>query len=583
MTAAAIMNDTMTLACVHGAERVSAWADLLDSINVFPVADGDTGRNLKISLAPLRDLAAGRERAVRELLVRARGNSGNIAARFFSAFLDAETPDALPAAAREGRDRAWKAVMDPKPGTMLTVFDALADGLGSEPFRAEPRRAGALLDRLEEAVRSTPLLLPKLGEAGVVDSGALGMFIFFEGFFMSLAGGDLSRRPVTSVFEGGLRVAPSYRDEGEEGYCLDITLDAGSRSDEARRTLAELGESVVVIPGGDCLKVHLHTGDSGEIRRRVETLGSIISWSGDDLGEQTRTFRDRTRAQALHVMSDAAGSITRDDAFGLGITLLDSYITVGDTAAPETCVDPAALYDAMRRGIRVSTSQASEFERHELYRSALDLHGPVLYLCVGSAYTGNYDVARRWKEEHDAEGLFTVVDTGAASGRLGTIAINTAEYSAGAPDPEAVRAYAAAAIERCREYIFIDNLKYLAAGGRISKSRAFFGTMLNLKPVVSPTPGGVVRAGMARTTEEQISFALGRLADEAPGVAPFIMLQYTDNREMVEDRVLAAVRSDRPDADIRVRPFSLTTGAHVGPGAWSIAFLPELSVPGNHG
>ncbi|MBN2077509.1 MAG: DegV family protein [Spirochaetes bacterium] len=583
MTAAVTMNDTMIRACIQGAERVSAWADLLDSINVYPVADGDTGRNLKISLAPLRDLAAGRERAVRALLVRARGNSGNIAARFFSAFLDADTPEALSGAAREGRDRAWKAVMDPKPGTMLTVFDALADDLESAPFAAEPNRAGSLLDRLEAAVRSTPLLLPKLGEAGVVDSGALGMFIFFEGFFMSLTGTDLSRRPVTSVFEGGLSIAPSYRDEVEEGYCLDITLDAGTRSDEARKTLAELGESVVVIPGRNCLKVHLHTGDSSEIRRRMESLGSIISWSGDDLGEQIRTFSARTREQALHVMSDAAGSITRNDALSLGITLLDSYITVGDTAAPETCVDPAALYDAMRRGIRVSTSQASEFERHELYQSALDLHGPVLYLCVGSAYTGNYDVALRWKEEHDTRGFLTVVDTGAASGRLGTIAIKTAEYSITAPYPDAVATYAAAAIEQCREYIFIDNLKYLAAGGRISKPRAFFGTMLNMKPVVAPTPTGVVRAGMARTPEEQIAFALERLAVEAPGSAPFIMLQYTDNRDMVEGNVLPAVRSSRPGADIQVRPFSLTTGVHIGPGAWSIAFLPELSTAVTHG
>ncbi|TFH42966.1 MAG: DAK2 domain-containing protein, partial [Chrysiogenales bacterium] len=236
------MDETMIRACVQGAERVSAWADLLDSINVFPVADGDTGRNLKISLAPLRELAAGRERAVRGLPMQARGNSGNIAARFFSAFLDADSPTALAGAAREGRDRAWKAVHDPKPGTILTVFDALADDLAGVPFESGPVRAGALLDRLEGAVRSTPRLLPSLGEAGVVDSGALGMFIFFEGFFMSLAGPALSRRPVTAVFDGGLNISPSYRGESEEGFCVDITLDAGTGTEEARKALLEMGE-----------------------------------------------------------------------------------------------------------------------------------------------------------------------------------------------------------------------------------------------------------------------------------------------------------------------------------------------------
>src|SRR5512137_2649817 len=92
------MSDPIMRAFILGAERVAAWADLLDSINVFPIADGDTGRNLKISLAPLRDLDNDRGRTIHQLLVHARGNSGNIAARFFSGFLSADSPEAVPAA-----------------------------------------------------------------------------------------------------------------------------------------------------------------------------------------------------------------------------------------------------------------------------------------------------------------------------------------------------------------------------------------------------------------------------------------------------------------------------------------------------
>jgi dihydroxyacetone kinase-like predicted kinase len=126
-------------ALIAGFERVAAWADLLDEINVFPVADGDTGRNLVFSLSPLRQAAQGRERIIRELLLSARGNSGNIAARFFSGLLMADSARDLAVAVRQGRDRAWQAVHDPKPGTMLTVFDALAEAVEESPVMADAR------------------------------------------------------------------------------------------------------------------------------------------------------------------------------------------------------------------------------------------------------------------------------------------------------------------------------------------------------------------------------------------------------------------------------------------------------------
>jgi uncharacterized protein len=567
------MNDSIRQALILGAERVAAWADLLDSINVFPVADGDTGRNLKISLSPLREPAADLERTIHLLLINARGNSGNIAARFFSGFLSASTVAEIPAAAQLGRERAWQAVHDPRPGTMLTLFDALAGALDGAAPSAE--NCSGIITRLEQAVRSTPEFLPKLKEAGVVDAGALGMYIFFEGFLKSLVGDTRHFAPITSVFSDQLRISSSFAIDKEDGYCVDITLNAGQQHDKAIQALTGMGESVVVIPGEDYVKVHLHTADTAGVRKHLEAMGDIIRWSDDDLGEQVRSFRTAGLRQAIHVMTDAAGSVTRDDARLLGLTLLDSYVTLEDIAAPETCIKPGEVYVSMRRGARASTSQASEFERHELYRSVTSRHPRVLYLCVGSSYTGNFGVASRWQGENDPEGRFTVIDTGAASGRLGAIAIATARFSEKSESPDAVIDFARRAVEQCREYIFIDNLKFLAAGGRISKTKAFFGTMLNMKPIVTPTSEGVIRAGVAKNFDDQLAFALARLADEA-GPKPFIMIQYTDNRNLVEERVMPEIASRYPGADIQLRPLSLTTGVHVGPGTWSLAFLPEI-------
>ena len=571
------MNDPILQAVITGAERVAAWADLLDSINVFPIADGDTGRNMKISLAPLRDPGPDRDGTIHRLLMNARGNSGNIAARFFSGFLAAGSLEGIPAAARLGRDRAWEAVNEPKPGTMLTVFDALSDVLGERSVAVSEDYTAAVIERLEQAVRSTPELLPKLKEAGVVDSGALGMFIFFEGFFRSLSGDTEHFRPIMAVFGSQLSVSPSFTADREEGFCVDITLDAGNGGAEALRKLTDLGESVVVIPEDRYVKVHLHTGDRDGVKKQFESMGAIIRWTDENLGEQVREFGRTGHGRAIHIMTDAAGSVTREDARRLGLTLLDSYVTVGDIAAPETCVNPEDVYAAMRGGARAVTSQASEFERHELYRSVTGMHPRVLYLCVGSAFTGNYSVAMAWKKRHDHEDRLTVIDTGAASGRLGAIALAVGRYASESGDAGAVVDFARRSIELCQEYIFIDNLKYLAAGGRISKSKAFFGNMLNMKPVVTPTAEGVIRAGTAKNLRDQVDFALEKICIGAPpGSRPLVMVQYTDNRAMVESAIMPELRKRYPEAAIVLQPLSLTTRVHTGPGTWSIAFIPEM-------
>jgi hypothetical protein len=270
--------------------------------------------------------------------------------------------------------------------------------------------------------------------------------------------------------------------------------------------------------------------------------------------------------------------MTRTEAAELNVTLLDSYITVGDLCLPETYHDPLFMYSAMHKGVKVSTSQASVFERHQHYQKVLSLYPRVLYLCVGSVYTGNYRAAMDWKKEYDPQDRLIVIDTGFASGRLGLAARAVAEFALETDDPDAVILYAQRVIEQCEEYIFLDKLQYLAAGGRISKTGAFFGDMLHVKPIVSPTPRGVVKAGTAGNAADQIAFALGRLErDSINDLNTVIMLEYTDNRDWVEERVARLVRKRCPESRIILQPISLTSSAHMGPGTWAMALLPGIT------
>ncbi len=572
------MDNRLRDAFAMGYERLSAWSDLLDDINLFPVADSDTGRNLRISLAALRN--AGRSQTSEQLLLTATGNSGNIAAAFFSRFVTIQSEAELKDAAETGRQAAWKALLDPKPGTMLTVFDALAEALADAPRLTSKDDANRVLDRLKAAVLSTARILPTLQRAGVVDAGALGLFLFFEGFVKHLAALAETFHSPTETFGQALVINGEAEPEPDDRYCIDTVLRLDGSPEASLERIAALGDSVVALPDQNLLKIHFHT-DSGETaKQKLADLGTVIRWNQEKIDVTGADRRIPVKdTDGMHIATDAAGSMTRQAAQDLGVTLLDSYLIIGDRHVPETLVEPEELYDAMRRGVRVTTAQASTFERHQCYQHLVDRHHCTLYLCVGSVYTGNFEIARQWSDVHAANGRLVVVDSTAASGRLALIATALARACNEGRPVQRLLEDARVLIETCDELVFLDQLKYLAAGGRISKTRGFIGDLMKFKPVISPKARGAEKVGIVKNRQEQLRFALRHMQRRLdPRNSDTILLQYTDNRDWVESEAADTIAAQFPEASISIGPMSLTSGAHMGPGTWAAAFLPERAI-----
>ena len=574
---------SMASALEVGAQRVAAWADILDRINIFPVADGDTGRNLVLTLRPLKQSGADPEALSRALLFAARGNAGNIAARFLSGLLGYPHSGSLLSSCETGRDLAYQAVHIPQPGTMLSLLDALTSSLKKYPPEPTGDWPGPVVKELQDAVRNTPNQLPALMEAGVVDSGALGMYMFLDAFFHTLVGREAKVGMMIENLKGRLHVSRRWKKRAGEGFCVDMMIEAGKSGSLEAGAFSGLGDSMVAISDGELVKVHLHVRSREELQERARSIGNVVAWGADDLDEQTRRFHPLGADPAVHLMTDAAGSLTREDAMELNITLLDSYVNIGDQSIPETYVEPGFLYQAMRRGVKVSTSQASIFERHENYRKALGMHERVLYLCVGSFYTTNYQVAGDWKEREGLEGRMIIADSGTASGSLGLAAILTARFALRTDDFDSVVSFARESAKACREFIFLDKLAFLAAGGRMSKTGAFLGDMLHTKPVVSPTREGAKKIATVRSRDDQVRFAVSALEKALSGSKnPVLMLQYTDNRSWIRSQVAPLLERRFPEAEILLRPISLTASAHMGPGTWAVAFLGRLPRPDTH-
>jgi len=570
------MHETLVSALAAGYEKIVAWADILDRINVYPVPDGDTGRNLVITLSALRNPWQNEEKLGSEILLTARGNSGNIAARFLAGFLGCKDLFSMPAAVESGRDLAYKAVPDPQPGTMLSFFDAFVKSLKRNP----PSQSGAWVDAvvldLETSVKTTTQQLQELREAGVVDSGALGMLVFFDPLLNILVGRKARGSGFMEELKSFFSLSRTWKEQKSHGYCLDVVFKLGQEEEDVTRHLMAVGESVVAMPDGNCLKLHLHTLDREKVKQRLAAHGSILTWTEDDLAEQSAHFGRPEKQSVLHVMTDAAGAMTRETARDLGITLLSSYVTVGDRCLPESYLSPSHLFEAMKGEMPVSTSQASIAERHGCYSKVLKLHGRVLYLCVGSFFTGNYSAVMEWKAEHDPEDRMIVIDTGLASGKLGLAARATAEFSLSAGDPSAVVSFARAAIRHAEEYIFLDRLQFVAAGGRMSKPGAFFGDLLRIKPIVSPYPDGVRKMGVARSTKEQVKFAFRKLGQSLmKDRGATLLLEYTDNRDWLEKEIKPEIEGRFPRVRVILQVMSMTSAVHMGPGTWAIAFLPD--------
>jgi len=172
----------------------------------------------------------------------------------------------------------------------------------------------------------------------------------------------------------------------------------------------------------------------------------------------------------------------------------------------------------------------------------------------------------------------TVIDTGVASGKLGLAARAVAELSLNVSNPSEVIAFARGAIQKVQEYIFLDRLQFLAAGGRISKTSAFLGNIFHIKPIISPYPDGARKIGVVKRLTDQVKFAFRQLEQGIlKGQRATLLLEYSDNREWLEGEIKPEIERKFPLVQVILQSLSLTSAAHMGPGSWGIAFLTEDS------
>ncbi len=353
----------------------------IDSLNVFPVPDGDTGTNMSMTMQSavkeiqnckgtnVSDIAAA---ASLGALKGARGNSGVILSQILRGFARALSgkeemaPENFAAALTTGTEAAYKAVMKPKEGTMLTVARMMAEAVTKEANEGANlyKLIDVMIDEGERALLLTPELLPVLKEAGVVDSGGKGLVTILRGFKMVIDGEEvdeyvLAPQQNTAEITGNEEGADlEALDDIEFGYCTEffiIHLDESFSEadlDKLREKLMKIGDSVVVAHDSDFIKIHVHSNCPGKILQLALRLGEIDRIKIENMREQNRellaNMKKNEKENALVAVSISDGIDEVYKAIGV-----NNLISGGQTMNPSIDSITKAIRRANARNVFV--------------------------------------------------------------------------------------------------------------------------------------------------------------------------------------------------------------------------------------
>lgn len=363
-----------------GAACLEKNKQAIDAMNVFPVPDGDTGTNMSMTMQrAVAEIRQVKSDSVEELasalsmgaLRGARGNSGVILSQIFRGFSRAlkGTKNELDArlladALTMGTEAAYKAVMKPKEGTMLTVSRLMSDAVNKAAAKGADayQIIDVMLQSGEAALKKTPDMLPVLKEAGVVDSGGMGLLTIYRGFKMALDGEELSENlgelpslePKDEVQDAPI----SDINDIEFGYCTEffiIHIESGANAkqiEDFREKLMKIGDSVVVVNDEDIIKVHVHSNAPGKVLQLALDLGEIDRVKIENMREQNRELTAKLKAseKELGIVAVSVGDGIDEVFRSLGT---DNLISGGQTMNPSIDTIAQAIKKVNARNVFV--------------------------------------------------------------------------------------------------------------------------------------------------------------------------------------------------------------------------------------
>ena len=634
---AALTAPALRRALIAGARRVIADRDGLNRINVFPVADGDTGNNLAFTLGSvLNDALNRRSRHIGELLRRigdaaidgARGNSGAILAQFLHGLaeharsrpvLDAQ---ALAAAVRHGAVSARGALAQPVEGTILSVIDRFADAM-QEAAEVEDPRAGFshALGRTRQALADTPKQMAVLQRAGVVDAGAQGFVDLLEGIAEFVEGGPRAVRVhgapgaanENDACAAHAHAAPGHAPDAhppcdaDRRWCTECLVlrdgpGGGSTRGEIdreglRAALEAIGaDSLVLAGGGTRLRVHAHVAAPQALFDRCAEFGTVEAMKADDMLLQSRSAE---RARRVAVVVDSAADLPEDLAARFAVHMVPVRVDLdGRDYLDKIGLGTAEFYRRMAASDRLPrTSQPPPGDFRRAFEFLAAHHPAVVYVGLARAVSGTLQSAEHAAAHAAAHGgdKVRVFDSRNAAGGQALLAWRAAELAEAGADAAAILAE----LDRLRPltltWAMARDIAHAVRGGRIPAWAEPAVRLTGLTPIAKVRPDGrlgvagglIAKAGapeaFARYVARRIARPLRR-ALSLPGGAVLRLRVLVGHCDAPGDgmRLLAALPPRLRARGCEVEAIHLVEtgpaiGAHAGRGTLLVSVQPVMA------
>ncbi|MBF0315886.1 MAG: DegV family EDD domain-containing protein [Oligoflexia bacterium] len=497
-------------AFLAGAKNVIKDQLSINLINVFPVKDHDTGTNLASTIQsvieqvkPSKSYKTITAHIAKAALLGARGNSGVIFSQFLYG-IDQETKNHdkitlldFTKSMKDAVQYIYEAVATPVEGTMLTVIREWAHYIYHKRDYYKDFRE-MLIDSyeiLKVSLEETKSKLKALEASNVVDAGAKGFVVFIEGIIHFLSSPSLKHllsltftkseiaEPELLTHEDATSSAPYFR------YCTEAILKNARINRQALQALLQNhGDSVVIAGADEHLRFHLHTNQPAILFHHLKDVGNIRQQKVDDMIRQNSLVHDRK--WKIAIVTDSSCDLPEGLLEKYQINVLPLGMNFKDTEyLDKVTITPSQVYSLLdhQASDYPKTSQVNEQACRKLY-SELALHyDQIIALHLSSLFSGTYLSSKRAAEKVSAESgkEIYVFDTKNISGSIGLLVLRLACAIEDGHSFKELLSLLPTWIDRTKIFVSVKTLKYMLRSGRVSWSKAFLATLLNIKPIVS--------------------------------------------------------------------------------------------------
>lgn len=578
---------------VSGIRNVINSQSYLNKINVFPVADGDTGTNMALTLSAILEGVYNRHfMDIPQLLDTvadcalngARGNSGTILAQFFVGFSEGAqnvsqrfTTRNFVAAVSTASNFAHKSLSEPKEGTILSVIREFSDAITHKQLEDEHCDFLSLLKtglkKANIALENTQNQLKELKKAGVVDAGALGFINFLTGIYEFTETGSIDNLLEEQLDDIEIDAPPEMHidiDE-EHRFCTECIINGDINTFTLRHELEAMGNCVIVAGSSKKAKIHVHTNNPQAIFEMCRQHGALSKEKADDMLLQQQTTQ--SKENPIVILTDSGIDFPEGTTAKLNIHVVPLTLSLGDkNFIDKVTISPQEFYQMLREtDQRPKTSQPSLGEFKRLYSYLLTHFEEVIAIHIPAGISGTFNASRTAAQSINADKI-TLIDSLNVAAASGMIVMRAAEAAANGASKEDIIKITKKAIANTHIFATLNNLDYVVSGGRLPKRLAFILNLFRLKPVLSiDAKGKISKAGILRVKnnlpQKLAEFTVKKCK---PNLRYHAIVSHTDNPKQANELKNHLMKNPQFQK-IDMVDCAPVLGAHAGPDSIAVA------------